>query len=102
MAKRPTNRRYSEEFKRDAVALLRSSGKPIAVVAKELGIAGTSLGGWARQADKKANPEERKAAEEAAAEAAELARLRRRVRELEDEVQILKRFTKYWLRSAER
>lgn len=44
MAKRPTNRRYPDEFKADAVALLRSSGKPIAQVAEELGVTDTSLG----------------------------------------------------------
>lgn len=31
-------RRFSPEFKRDAVELVRSSGRPIAQIAKELGI----------------------------------------------------------------
>lgn len=81
MASRPTNRRYSEEFKADAVALLLSSGKPIADVARELGVTDTSLGNWAREAVRK----DAAAGGEAvagAAEAAEAARLRKRVREL--------------------
>ena len=44
MGKGATSRRYSEEFKRDAVALYRSSGKPLTVVAQQLGISDTSLG----------------------------------------------------------
>jgi transposase len=47
MAKRGTSRRYSPEFKRDAVALLRSSGRSIAQVAKELGVSDMSLSTWA-------------------------------------------------------
>lgn len=99
VAKRRTNRRYTEEFKRDAVVLVRSSGRTIAEVARELGITETSLGNWIREARKSETPEEAAAAKEAAAEAAETARLRRRVRELEQEVEILKRFTAYWVRS---
>ncbi|MGC8472683.1 MAG: transposase [Acidimicrobiales bacterium] len=51
MGKGATSRRYSEEFKRDAVALYRSSGKPLTVVARQLGISDTSLGTWARESD---------------------------------------------------
>ena len=44
----PSSRRYTPEFKRDAVALLRSSGRPMAVVARELGISDvTSSCMWA-------------------------------------------------------
>ena len=96
MVKRPTNRRYSEEFKRDAVALLRSSGKPIAEVARELGVTDTSLGNWAREAARSDGP----AAAAGVDDAREAARLRKRVRELEEEIEILKRFTAYWVRSS--
>jgi transposase len=99
MAKRPTNRRYTEEFKADAVALVRRSGRPIAEVARELGITDTSLGNWIREAAARETPQQRAAAEAAAQDAAEEARLRKRVRELEQEIEILKRFTAYWVRS---
>jgi transposase len=95
-AKRTTNKRYSDEFKADAVALLRTSGRPIAEVARELGITDTSLGSWARDAARNDTPEQVAAA---AQEAKDVARLRKRVRELEQEIEILKRFTAYWVRS---
>jgi len=40
--------RYAEEFRRDAVALVRSSGRPIVEIARELGINDTRLGNWVR------------------------------------------------------
>jgi transposase len=48
--KKPRERRkFSEEFKRDAVELVRTSGKPIAQVADELGIYDSTLGNWVKQ-----------------------------------------------------
>ena len=41
--------RYSPEFKRDAVELVRSTGRPIAEIARELGIYDSTLGNWVRQ-----------------------------------------------------
>lgn len=91
MGKGPTTRRYSDEFKRDAVALYRSSGRPIKEVARELGISDTSLGTWVREAEKDAPAAEVESAKEEA-------RLRKRIRELEEEIDILKRFTRYWVK----
>jgi transposase len=93
MGKGATSRRYTEEFKRDAVALLRSSGRPITEVAKQLGVTDTSLGNWAR--------EQAKTEDEGDAEAAkEAIQLRKRIRELEQEIDILKRFTAYWVKDS--
>ena len=39
-----SRRRWSPEFKRDAVALVRSSGRPISDIARELGCGESSLG----------------------------------------------------------
>jgi len=50
-------------------------------------------------ASKNETPEQRSAAVAAAQEAAETARLRKRVRDLEQEIEILKRFTAYWVSS---
>jgi len=47
-AKRP-RRKFSDEFKRDAVEIVTSSGKPIAQVARELGIYDSTLGNWVKQ-----------------------------------------------------
>lgn len=43
MSSRPT---YSDEFKADTVALVDSSGRPLALVAAELGISLTALKRW--------------------------------------------------------
>ena len=95
MGKGATTRRYTEEFKRDAVALLRSSGRPIAEVAKELGVTDTSLGNWAREQAKTVGESDAEAAKEVVA-------LRRRIRELDQEIDILKRFTAYWVKDSGR
>ena len=42
-------RRFTEEFKRDAVELVRATGRPIAQIAQELGIYDSTLGNWVRQ-----------------------------------------------------
>jgi transposase len=40
---------YSVEFKREAVRLAQTSGKPIAHVARELGISDTSIHQWRKE-----------------------------------------------------
>jgi transposase len=49
MGNRGNRRRFSEEFKRDAVELVVSSDRSIAEVARELGIYDSSLGNWVRR-----------------------------------------------------
>lgn len=51
MAEQESRRRrqFTEEFKRDAVDLVRSTGRPIAQIAQELGIYDSTLGNWVRQ-----------------------------------------------------
>jgi transposase len=46
---RRTRRQFTPEFKRDAVELVRTSGRPIAEIARELGIYDSTLGNWVRQ-----------------------------------------------------
>ena len=46
---RRTRRQFTAEFKCDAVELVRSSGRPIAEIARELGIYDSTLGNWVRQ-----------------------------------------------------
>ena len=43
-------RRFTEEFKADAVALVLDGGRPIAHVARDLGIGESNLGNWVRLA----------------------------------------------------
>ncbi len=93
-------RRFSPEFKRDAIALHKSSGRSIAAVAKELGIGESNLGGWM------AKDRERRALADPAGFAIEVAesdenkRLRRRVAELEVEREILKRSMVFWVKES--
>jgi transposase len=48
--RQPRNRRqFTAEFKRDAVELVRTSDRPIAEIARELGIYDSTLGNWVRQ-----------------------------------------------------
>jgi transposase len=51
MAEKQSRRRrqFTEEFKRDAVDLVHSTGRPIAQIANELGIYDSTLGNWVRQ-----------------------------------------------------
>lgn len=44
-----TRRQYHEEFKRETVELIESSGKPVAQIARELGINAHVLYRWRRQ-----------------------------------------------------
>jgi transposase len=95
-----SRRRWSPEFKRDAVALVRSSGRTIAEVAHELGCGESSLGYWMakdRAARVAADPQ-RFAAEQV--ESDEIKRLRRRVAELEVEREILKRSMAWWVKES--
>jgi transposase len=43
-------KRYSKEFKEEAVRLLVTSGKPAAQLGKELGVTGMSLANWREEA----------------------------------------------------
>ena len=79
------------------MALWRRSGKSIAEVARELGVNDMSLGLWIKKSEG-SEP----MSEEERSDRAEAARLRKRVKELEEEVEILKRFTAYWVKDSGR
>ena len=93
-------RRWSAEFKRDAVALVRSSGRSMAEIARELGVGESSLAYWVRKDREEraaANPEEFAAGETLTEEKRRLAK---RVSELETEREILKRAAVFWMRES--
>lgn len=46
-----TNKTYEEEFKIRAVEMVRTSGKAMAQIARELGCSATALADWKRQYD---------------------------------------------------
>jgi transposase len=78
---------YSREFKEEAVRLLRSSGRSVAQLAEELGVAQQSLRDWASRAD----IEEGKKPGLIAEEREELRCLRRENKILIEEREILKK-----------
>ncbi len=84
---------YTPEFKRDSVALLRSSNRPLREVAREIGVNDTTLGAWSR-AEKKASLESDMTEEEKV----EAEKLRKEIKDLKEEIEILKRFTTYWVK----
>ena len=81
-------RRYTEEFKREAVRLMETSGKPIAKIARDLGVNDNNLYRWRSvygcQSQSTSNGS-------VAEMEAELKRLRREVEVLRQERDILKK-----------
>lgn len=49
MVSKKTQRNYSDEFKKEAVRLLETSGKTKAAISRELGIPNGLLGRWQRR-----------------------------------------------------
>lgn len=77
--------RYSAEFKAEAVRLSREPGRSSVDVAADLGLHSITIRRWRKEFEAAADPELR----QARAEHAELVALRRRVRVLEEEREIL-------------
>ena len=84
----------SPEFRRRAVELARLREKPIARIAKDLGVAESGLRRWMAQADIDEGKREGLSSDERK----ELVELRRQKRVLEMEVEILKRASAYFAR----
>jgi transposase len=101
----PRPSKYPEEFRRDAVALVRSSpGRPLREIGRELGVNHETLRGWVNAA-KRAQERpggSRDGDELTADERDELRRLRRKVAELEMEKDILRKAAAYFAKEMGR
>lgn len=81
-----------EEFRRRAVELARLGEKPVAQIAKDLGVSESGLRRWMAQAD----VDEGRREGVSSSERAELVRLRKENRNLQLENEILKRAAAYF------
>jgi transposase len=97
MAMGETRRKFDQDFREGAVRLVRETGKPVAQVARDLGINEGTLGNWVN-ADKRRRGEGDGALGED--ERAELARLRRENRSLREDVEVLKRATAFFAKET--
>ncbi len=89
-------RRYTAEYKAEAVRLYRESGKSVTEVARDIGVASTTLGKWVNQAEVDAGrgPSGALTTEERE----ELIRLRREVRQVRQERDFLKKASAFFAR----
>lgn len=87
--------RFTEEFKLEAVKQITEHQRPVAEVAKRLGVSTHSLYAWVRRYGK---PTEQR--QQASNEAAELRRLRAEVKRLTEERDILKKAAAYFAKES--
>lgn len=90
-------RRFTAEYKAESVKFYEESGRSLQSVAEELGVHANQLRGWRIEILAAGTAE---ALAKQKAEAAELARLRRENRRLEQENEILKRAAAFFAREV--
>jgi transposase len=101
----PRPSKYPEEFRRDAVALVRSSpARPLREIARELGVNHESLRRWVRDAEQVDDRAARRPDHDELStdERAELLRLRKKLAEVELEKEILRKAAQYFAKEMGR
>ena len=92
-------RPYPQEFRREAVSLVKASGRSISAVAGELGVSTESLRIWVRQDQLDRGERDDGLTTD---QLEELRKLRRQLYELEQEREILKRAVTFFARETDR
>ena len=96
----PRPRRFfPPEYKAEVVELIRSTGKTAGQVARELELAETAVREWVKRADLDAG---RRSDGPTTTEREELRRLRREVRDLREEREILRKAAVFFARETDR
>jgi transposase len=96
----PRPRRFfPPEYKAEVVELIRTTGKAVGQVAKELDLTETAVRQWVKQADLDAG---RRTDGLTTAERDELRQLRREVRDLREEREILRKAAVFFARETDR
>ena len=93
---RRPRRSFPDEYKAEVIDLCRSSGRSIAAVARDLDLSETAVRRWVNQAEVDAGRRDGLST----AEREELARLRKEVRVLLEERDILRRATVFFARET--
>ena len=91
-------RSFTKAYKAEVAELIRKSGKSIGAIAKELDLTETAVRAWVRQA--KVDAGQGPVGALTTAEREELAQLRRRVKTLEMEREILKKATAFFAKES--
>jgi transposase len=97
MAVAEVRRKFDEDFKHGAVQIVRQTGKPIAQVARDLGINEGTLGNWCALEHRRNGEAGGVLSED---ERTELVRLRRENAELAMQRDVLKRSVALWVQDA--
>jgi len=100
MAHEKKRRKFTKEFKADAVELVRGSDKSVAQIARDLGLAENSLRNWVKQAE--IDDGRGSAGALTTEERAELAALRRENLQLRMERDFLKKASAYFAKDSSR
>ena len=91
-------RSFTKEYKAEVVGLIRKGDKSIGAVCKDLGLTETAVRRWVKQAEIDAG--DGPAGALTTAEREELAALRKRVKTLETEREILKKATAFFAKES--
>lgn len=89
--KKPKPAQHTYQFKENAVKLATMTGRSVQAVSLEIGVPSWKLRNWMKENDEKL---------ERSSEIDEQIRMQRRIKELEEEVQILKKAAAYFAKAS--